>query len=62
MPRFENVSLEEALNATRNERWLSEEFGEEYEIPQCPECEGTNLNEAGTTCWDCDASDYWELN
>ena len=20
----------------------------------CPECDGTNLNEAGTKCWDCD--------
>ena len=53
MPKFEIVSLEEALEATKNDRKLSEEFGEEYEIPQCPECEGINLNEEGTVCWDC---------
>ena len=27
-------------------------------INQCPECEGTNLNENATVCWDCHASDY----
>ncbi len=24
---------------------------------ECPECEGTNLNEDGTVCFDCQASD-----
>ena len=24
----------------------------------CPECNGTNLNEERTVCWDCTASDY----
>ena len=25
---------------------------------ECPECTGTNLNEALTLCWDCSANDY----
>lgn len=25
---------------------------------ECPECTGTNLNEALTLCWDCSTSDY----
>ena len=24
----------------------------------CPECDGSNLNEERTRCWDCTASDY----
>jgi ribosomal protein L37AE/L43A len=24
------------------------------EVESCPECEGTNLNEEGTRCWNCD--------
>jgi len=62
MPQFDIVSLKEALEATRNDRWLSEKFGEEYDVPQCPECEGTNLNEDGTACWNCNASDYLDRN
>jgi len=60
MPIFEIVSLEEALEATKVDRWLSEKFGDEYEyeLPHCPECNGTNLNDAVTLCWDCLASDY----
>jgi len=27
---------------------------------ECPECEGTNLNEAQTICYDCQAADYQE--
>ena len=26
----------------------------------CPQCEGTNLNEDRTKCFDCDAQDYTE--
>jgi len=26
----------------------------------CPECEGSNLNEDHTECWDCSAADYRE--
>ena len=58
MPKFELVSLEEALEATKNDRWLAEEFGEEIELAQCPECDGTNLTEDATKCFDCYASDY----
>ena len=25
---------------------------------RCPECQGTNLNEDRTLCWDCSANDY----
>lgn len=28
---------------------------------ECPECEGINLNEDGTICWDCLACDYDDL-
>jgi|TARA_R110000824_G_scaffold111242_1_gene259610 hypothetical protein len=31
MPTFKVVSLEEAIEATRVDRWLEEQFGEEYE-------------------------------
>ena len=24
----------------------------------CPECDGVNLNEDRTVCWDCQAEDY----
>jgi len=24
----------------------------------CPECEGVNLNEDRTVCWDCQTADY----
>jgi hypothetical protein len=24
----------------------------------CPECEGSNLSDDGTTCFDCQAADY----
>tara|TARA_Y100000310_G_scaffold34266_1_gene32427 strand:- start:3584 stop:3832 length:249 start_codon:yes stop_codon:yes gene_type:complete len=58
MPTFRNLSIEEAMEATKSDKWLSEEFGEELELPQCPECEGTNLNEDATVCWDCTASEY----
>jgi len=30
------------------------------ESETCPECEGSNLNEDHTVCWDCMASDYVE--
>ena len=30
------------------------------ESETCPECEGSNLNEDHTVCWDCMASDYAE--
>ena len=30
------------------------------ESETCPECEGSNLNEDHTICWDCMASDYAE--
>ena len=30
------------------------------ESETCPECEGSNLNEDHTICWDCMASDYDE--
>ena len=29
---------------------------------ECPECEGTNLNEDKTVCFDCQAADYLEVN
>jgi hypothetical protein len=29
---------------------------------ECPECEGTNLNEDKTICYDCQAADYQEEN
>jgi len=29
-------------------------------ILTCGECDGTNLNEGGTRCWDCTASEYQE--
>ena len=32
MPKFEVVSIEEALEATKETRWLDEKFGEEYEL------------------------------
>lgn len=28
------------------------------ESKTCPECEGTNLNEEGTICFDCQTTDY----
>ena len=30
------------------------------ESETCPECEGSNLNEDHTICWECMASDYSE--
>ena len=27
-------------------------------IEMCPDCQGSNLNEDKTKCWDCTASDY----
>ena len=32
MPKFELISIEEALEATKETRWLDEKFGEEYDI------------------------------
>ena len=32
MPKFEVISIEEALEATKETRWLDEKFGEEYEL------------------------------
>ena len=32
----------------------------ESEMETCPECEGSNLNEDHTKCWDCSASDMDE--
>ena len=28
------------------------------ESKECPECEGSNLNEEGTICFDCQGADY----
>ena len=28
------------------------------ETKECPECEGTNLNEEGTICFECQSADY----
>lgn len=33
-----------------------EEWQKRKEL-SCPECEGTNLNEDGTLCWDCETPD-----
>ena len=33
---------------------LDAKWEEERQDPTCPECDGTNLNEDGTRCWDCD--------
>ena len=35
-----------------------EDVEEEDEISTCPECDGTNLNEEGTICWNCSALEY----
>ena len=32
MPKFELISIEEALEATKETRWLDEKFGEEHDI------------------------------
>ena len=48
MPKFESTSLEETV----------ETFMEEWEVIHCLECDGTNLNEEETLCWDCASSDY----
>ena len=32
----------------------------ESEMETCPECEGSNLNENHTVCWDCSAIDFDE--
>ena len=55
MPQFEVVSLEEVLEMAENDSLL---LADSSELAQCPECEGTNLNENATVCWDCHASDY----
>tara|TARA_Y100000296_G_C5080148_1_gene209516 strand:- start:39 stop:200 length:162 start_codon:yes stop_codon:yes gene_type:complete len=48
---IEVYSLEEVMDSITN-------VEEETELSICPECEGANLNESGTVCWDCTASDY----
>ncbi len=48
MLSFESTSLEETL----------ETLTEELEVIHCLECDGTNLNEEETLCWDCASSDY----
>jgi hypothetical protein len=32
MPKFELISIEEALEVTKETRWLDEKFGEEHDI------------------------------
>ena len=32
MPKFELISIEEALEATKETRWLDKKFGEEHDI------------------------------
>jgi len=32
MPKFELISIKEAVEATKETRWLDEKFGEEYDI------------------------------
>ena len=31
------------------------------EAKECPECEGSNLNEEGTTCFDCQIADKVDI-
>ena len=52
---IEVYSLEEVMDSITN-------VEEETELSICPECEGANLNESGTVCWDCTASDYTQLS
>ena len=40
------------LHAAIDAEWDRKQ--KERQDPTCPECEGTNLNEDGTRCWDCD--------
>jgi len=64
MPKFEIGSLEEALEATKDDKsswsWSSDDGMTivMHEVPRCLECSGTNLNEEGTMCWDYVASEY----
>ena len=47
MPKFELISIEEALEATKETRWLDEKFGEEHE---------TDLGECN--CLDASETEY----
>ena len=47
-----------------NTNWLEswEKFVTGTVETDCPECEGVNLNEDKTICYDCQAADYQEEN
>jgi len=52
-PQCEDEKLDDGLC-----EWEARAFT--LDTGYCPQCEGTNLNEDRTKCFDCDAQDYTE--
>ena len=46
------LSKGDVMEVIKQYESLAKTYGEG--VDSCPECEGENLNEEGTRCWDCD--------
>jgi len=51
---MEAIRMNEAIEEFNDGLWKWEAKAFALDTGECPECEGHNLNEDRTKCWDCD--------